>query len=129
MCTFHIPKDTVENLLAVMESALAAVDAWMRKLAKITGKLLSMSLAIPMTRLVSRSLCVCMHSLDWDGLITSSVEAVQVLGWMVSAISPFNAIGFVIWIQDGVADFDITADASPAAAAAAAVGAHSNRCR
>ena len=28
---------------------------------------------------------------------------------------PFNTIGFPIWVLDGVADFDITADASPTA--------------
>lgn len=119
VCTFHVPLDKIEKLKVLMESALTEVDAWtMRKIAKITGKLLSMSLAIPMTRLMSRSLYACMHSnsrLDWDGLIASSAEAVRELRWMVGAMAPFNTIGFPIWVSDGVADFDITADASPTA--------------
>ena len=119
VCTFHVPQDKIDRLKVLIADTVDGVDAWtMRKLAKVTGKCLSMSLAIPMTRLMSRSLYECMHSnntREWDALIKSEPGAVKELKWLMEAIEPFNEKGFPIWVSEGVADFDITADASPVA--------------
>ena len=117
VCTFHVPPDKIEKLQALMAEATGDLSTWtMRKLAKITGKLLSMSLAVPMTRLMSRSLYECMHANSeqaWDDLIGASVEAEREMRWMIGAIVPFNASGFPIWVRSEVSDYNITADASP----------------
>ena len=61
--TFHVPQDKIDKLQNLLHESVNELDTWsMRKLAKITGKCLSMSLAIPMTRLMSRSMYECMHS-------------------------------------------------------------------
>ena len=133
VCTFHVPSDKIEKLQALMAEATGDLSTWtMRKLAKITGKLLSMSLAVPMTRLMSRSLYECMHANSeqaWDDLIGASVEAEREMRWMIGAIVPFNASGFPIWVRSEVADYDITADASPVAGGFIIAEAVENRIR
>ena len=117
--TFHVPQDKIDKLKVLLAETLSHLDAWtMRKLAKITGKCLSMSLAVPMTRLMSRSVYACMHSnseKDWDALIRHDEQAVKELKWMMHTIDMFNVDGFPIWVDNDIADFDITADASPVA--------------
>lgn len=116
--TFHVPEKKVEKLQALLHD-MVEMDAWtMRKLAKVTGKLLSMSLAIPMSRIMSRSLYACMHTNDkgaWDDLMKKEEEVIKELKWIAKAIVPFNKQGFPIWVKEEIVDFDITADASPVA--------------
>ena len=92
--TFHVPQDKIEKLKGLLTETLSHLDAWtMRKLAKITGKCLSMSLDIPMTRLMSRSVYACMHSnseKDWDALVRHDEQAIKELKWMMNTIDLFN---------------------------------------
>lgn len=117
--SYHIPTEKIAVLQRMMGEAVCDVEAWtMRKVAKIAGKLLSMSLAIPATRLMSRELYKCMHSNrtgDWDAHINSSAAALHELRWLIRCLAPWNHEGYPIWVDTKVSDFDITADASPTA--------------
>lgn len=117
--TYHVPHEKVAVLEQMMDEAVHELDAWtMRKVAKIAGKLLSMSLAIPATRLMSRELYACMRSnraADWDGHIASTPGALAELRWLIRCLAPWNHEGYPIWVDTKVTDFDITADASPTA--------------
>ena len=99
--TYHVPSDKVELLKQIMSDTMCDMGGWMmRKLGKITGKLLSMSLAIPVTRLMSRGLYACMHSNhdgDWDALVLRSPKAVQELRWLLACLDPCNDLGYPIY--------------------------------
>ena len=129
--SFHIPQDKIEVLQKMMTDAVMDTGSWtMRKAAKITGKLLSMSLAIPATRLMSRELYACMHSNksgDWDAHIASTPEALHELKWLLKCLAPWNDDGYPIWVDTHVTDFDITADASPIAGGFKVSDAHTHK--
>jgi hypothetical protein len=117
--TFHVPQHKIDVVRVLMSGAVEDVDGWtMRKVAKITGKLLSMSLAIPATRLMSRALYKCLYSnskVEWDAKVMCSQEALVELQWLIRCLEPWNAQGYPIWQPTMVSDFDVTPDASPVA--------------
>ena len=117
--TYHVLLEKVSILEQMMDEAVRELDAWtIRKVAKIAGKLLSMSLAIPATRLMSRELYACLRSNSaaaWDSHIASTPGALKELRWLIRCLAPWNHDGYPIWVGTLITNFDITADASPTA--------------
>ena len=93
----EVPLEKIAVLCSQLKEALHAKALSARSLASITGKLISMSIALgPVTRLMTRSLYTLINTRNsWCHILTISPEAFTELQFWVEQINNFN--GQSIW--------------------------------
>ena len=109
---FFVPPDKIEKLRALSDRLLTAPDVTVRELASIAGKVMSLQVAVPAVRMMTRELYGLIRpDGDWDRrvLLTDGVisELISVVGW----IQQFNLIGNPIRRFIGMAEVRIHVDA------------------
>ena len=91
------PQDKVQSLLAHIKDIMSQDSPTARSIASVTGKIISMSLAIgPVSRLMTRSLYALLNSRQsWCGKLPLSQEAKSELQFWLEGLETWNGQG--IW--------------------------------
>jgi hypothetical protein len=115
----HVSKAKIAELLALLDDTDATVGSFVtaRRLAKITGKLMSCSLALQPVRLMSRetySLIRCKTKADWDATVALSPGCVEELVFWARELVRWNAFGRKMLPDVTPCTVRIAGDAGPA---------------
>jgi hypothetical protein len=109
--TWHIPAPKMERYRESAQSLLSgALDVPVRKLAKTIGQLVSMAIAVPITKVLSSELYDALYHKPVRSWKSSSAhlstEALSELRFFVEHVEALNAAGFPIWFSEAVADLE-----------------------
>ena len=115
---WHVPDDKIADLLLLFQDLTSNhTPLTARRLAKLLGKLVSMSIAMIPTRIMSRelfnALAISHPANDWDKQVALSPDAIQELHWWLSNLIPWARQGRPIFPDLSVISVHITTDASP----------------
>ena len=130
---WHVPTEKLQSILDVASGLLdRRQPVQLRKVGKCVGKLVSVSLAVPAARLMSRDLNRAIYAKgtpNWASTTVLPDGALQELVWILRALAPWNGRGSPIFSTQFLTALDMTLiqDAGPIAAGFSAVVESSGR--
>ena len=119
---WHVPADKVASIMQVAQGLLDRSHAApLRSVGKCVGKLVSVSRAVPASRLMSRALNAAIYSKgspDWSSEAVLPDDALRELRFILAALAPWNRVGSPIFTKSMMVEveLDLVQDAGPIAA-------------
>jgi hypothetical protein len=119
---WHVPADKVASIMQVAQGLLDRSHAApLRSVGKCVGKLVSVSRAVPASRLMSRALNAAIYSKgspDWSSEAVLPDDALLELRFILTALAPWNRVGSPIFTKSMMVEveLDLVQDAGPIAA-------------
>ena len=114
----HVERSKVEELLELLRDIGTTIGSWVgvRRLAKITGKLMAMSRALQPVRLMSKecyALIRCKCKEDWERQVELSAGCVEELVFWASNLVKWNAHGRAMFAEASPCTLRMEGDAGP----------------
>jgi hypothetical protein len=109
-------KSIVELARELQQAGRVGSSVPMRRIAKLTGKLMAASRALMPARLMSKdcfALLTAKNKHEWDNLVAISPAALAEIGFWCSNLLKWNAAGRALFPSSQVIDVKLEGDASP----------------